>query len=100
MLGEAHAHDRGALDLRLDPLRIDEGSAIYRGIDPRHGELALVVNGDLDDGRDIADEAAVRGNAEPVSLGDGPSPAALVRDQLDDLAKTPGVDRIAAVGLP
>ena len=72
MFGEAQAHDRGALDLRLDPLRIDVGSAIYGGIDPRHGELALVVNGHLDDRRDIADEAAVRGNAEPVSLGDGP----------------------------
>src|SRR5438046_54347 len=73
MLGEAHAHDRGALDLRLDPLRIDEGSAIYRGIDPRHGKLALVVNGDLDDGRDIADEAAVCGTAEPMPLGDRPA---------------------------
>src|SRR4051794_12214953 len=99
MFGEAHAHDRGALDLRLDPLRIDEGSAIYRGIDPRHGELALVVNGDLDDGRDIADEAAMRGNAEPVPLGDGPPPAALVRDQFDHLAKTRGIDRIAVIGL-
>src|SRR6266850_8546516 len=99
MFDEAHAHDRGALDLRLDPLRIDVGSAIYGGIDPRHGELALVVNGHLDDGRDIADEAAVRGNAEPVTLGDGPAPAALVRDQLDDLAKTRGIDRIAVIGL-
>src|SRR5690349_20641746 len=76
MLGEAHPHDRGTLDLRLDPLRIDVGSAINRGIDPGPGELALVVNGYLDDGRDIADEAAMRGNAEPVSLGHRPSPAA------------------------
>src|SRR5207302_7872890 len=83
MFGEAETHDRGALDLRLDPLRIDVGSAIYRGIDPRHGELALLVNGYLDDGRDVADEATVCGNAEPVSLGYGPSPAAFVGDQLD-----------------
>ena len=99
MFGEAHAHDRGALDLRLDPFRIDIGSAIYGGIDPGHGELALVVNGHLDDGRDIADEAAMRGNAEPVTLGDGPTPAAFVRNQFDDLAKTRGIDRIAVIGL-
>src|SRR5437899_10368405 len=99
MVDSAHAHDTGTFDLRLVPLRIDVGSAIYGGIDPRHGELALVVNGHLDDGRDIADEAAMRGNAEPVSLGDGPAPATLVRDQLDDLAKTRGIDRIAVLGL-
>src|SRR4029079_14729439 len=99
MFGEAHAHDRGAFDLRLDPLRIDVGSAVYGGIDPRHGELALVVNGHLDDGRDVADEAAMRRNAEAVSLGDRPAPAALVGDQFDDLAKTRGIDRIAVIGL-
>src|SRR6185369_4703736 len=71
MFGEAHAHDRGALDLRLDPLWVDIGSAIYRGIDPRHGELALVVNGHLDDGRDIADEAAVRGRFRILALDVG-----------------------------
>src|SRR5437879_1926892 len=69
MFDKAHAHDRGAFDLRLDPLRIDVGSAIDSGIDPGHGELALVVDGYLDDRRDIADEAAMRGNAEPVTLG-------------------------------
>ena len=52
-----------------------------------HLELALVVDRYFDNGRDIADEAAVHGNAEPVSFRHGPSPLALVRDQLDDAAQ-------------
>src|SRR5205823_14346725 len=99
MFGEAQAHDRGTFDLRLDPLRIDVGTAIYRGIDPGHNELALVVDGYLDDRRDIADEAAMRGNAKPVTLGNVPSPAALVCYQFDHLADPSGVDRIAVIGL-
>ena len=57
--------------LRLDPLRIDVGSAINGGINPRHGELALVVDGHLDDGRDVAYEAAVRREAQPAAVATG-----------------------------
>src|SRR3954454_1713577 len=99
MFGEAQAHDRGTFDLRLDPLWIDVGTAIDRGIDPGHDELALVVDGYLDDRRDIADKAAMRGNAKPVTLGNGPSPAALVCYQFDHFAKPRGVDWIAVIGL-
>src|SRR6202023_2412809 len=97
--GKAEAHDRGALDLRLDPLRIDVGAAIDRGVDLMDRELALVADRYLDDGRDIADKTAVCRNAEAVSFGHGPSPAALVRDILDHMAQTRGVDRIAVVRL-
>src|ERR1700722_13020886 len=64
------------------------------------GELALVADRYLDDGRDIADKTAVYGNAEAVSFGHGPSPATLVRDILDHMAEPRGVDRIAVVRLP
>src|SRR5260221_4025129 len=97
--GEREPHDGGALDLRLDPLRIDERSAIDRGVHLGNGELALIVDRYLDDGRDIADKAAMHGNAEPVSFGHSPFPITLVRDVLDHMAKTRGIDRIAVVGL-
>ena len=45
-------------DLRADALGVRGKTAIDRGIDARHGELALVVDRDLDDRRDIADKAS------------------------------------------
>src|SRR5258708_31222371 len=68
VFGEAQPHDRGALDLRLDPFGVDEHAAVDRGVDLVNGELAFIANRHLDNGRDIADEAPMRGNAEPVSL--------------------------------
>src|SRR5262249_29783354 len=99
MLGKAQAHDSSALDLRLDALRVDVCSTIDGGVDPGYRELALFVNRHLDHGRDIADEAPVYGNAEPVSFGHGPPPAAFVRDEFNHLSKSGGIDGIAVVRL-
>ena len=38
-------------------------------------------------------------NAESVSFGHGPPPAALVRDEFDHFAKSGGIDGVAVVGL-
>src|ERR1700691_2399000 len=95
VLGEAKPHDRRTLDLRLDPLGIDERSAIDRGIDTFDPEFALVTDRYLDNGRDVADEAAVRGDAKPVALRHLATPATLVRHQFDDAAQPAGIDRVA-----
>src|SRR5262249_5980122 len=99
IFSEAQAHDCGALDLGLDSLWVDIGSAVDGGVDPRHRELTFVVDGHLDDGRDVADEAPVDGDAKPVSFGNGPSPPALFGKEFDYLAKSGGIDGIAVVGL-
>src|SRR5664279_5235484 len=77
VLGEAEPHDRRTLELRLDPLGIDERSTIDRGIDTFDPEGALVTDRYLDNGRDVTDEAAVRGDAEPVTLRHLAAPATL-----------------------
>ncbi len=64
-----------------------------------HGQLALVVDRHLDNGRDIADEAAMRGDAEPVALRHGTTPAAFLRDIVRRPAQPPGIDRVAVIGL-
>ena len=74
---------------------LSERPAVDGGIHPRHAELALVVDGDFDDGRDIAHEAAVDRNAEPVPFGHRSSPFPLVGDEFNDAAQTRGVDRVA-----
>ncbi len=99
VFGEAQAHDRRALDLRLDPFGIDEHAAVDGSVDLVNGQFAFFADRHLDDGRDIADETAMHGNPEPVSLRDGPSPAALVGNDLDHSAQTRGIDRIAVIGL-
>src|SRR6202007_2244747 len=66
--GQTEAHDGRAFELRLDALGVDIGSAIDRGIDPRHSEISLLIDCHFDDGRDIADEAAVYGDAKAVSF--------------------------------
>ena len=73
VFGEAQAHDRRALDLRLDPFGIDEHAAVDGSVDLVNGQFAFFADRYLDDGRDIADEAAMHGNAKPVSFGHGPS---------------------------
>src|SRR6516162_11955255 len=62
IFGKAQAHDRRALDLRANAFWVDVGPAIDRGIHPGDRQLALVVDRYFDDGRDIADEAAVNRN--------------------------------------
>src|SRR6185437_12948546 len=99
IFGEAQPHDRAALDLRLDALRCDVGAAIEGGIDPRHRELTCLVDSHLDDGRDVADEAAVDGDAEAMALWHLPSPFAFLRDYLHDTPQACGIDRIAVIGL-
>ena len=42
------------------------------------GTLTLPLSSTATDGRDIADEAAVHGDAEPVAFGHAASPAALL----------------------
>ena len=68
VFGERQPHHGRALDLRADALGVDAEAAVDRGIDARHRDVALVVDRDLDDGRDVADEAAMRGDAEPLTL--------------------------------
>src|SRR5712671_6128685 len=99
VFGEAQAHDRRALDLRLDPFGIDEHAAVDGSVDLVNGQFAFFADRHLDDGRDVADEAPMYGNPEPVSLRHGPSPLALVGDDLDHSAQTRGIDRIAVIGL-
>src|SRR5216683_724565 len=59
---QAQPHDRSTFDLRIDPLRVGGEAAIDRGVDARHGQLSLVVHRDLDDSRDVAQEAAMHGD--------------------------------------
>jgi hypothetical protein len=75
IFSEAQPHYRGAFDLRVNSLRIDVSAAIDRGIDPRHRELAFVVNRHLDDGRDVADEITMHGDADVVAPRHGPTHA-------------------------
>src|SRR4029078_1742364 len=88
-------HDRSAFDLRLDPLGVDVDAAVDRGIHPRDRQLAFVINRALDDRGDIADEAAMRRNAEPVALRQLAAPLTLLADQFHHLAQPPGLDRAA-----
>ena len=67
ILGEAEPHHRRAFDLRADALGVGGKAAIDRSIDARHREVAFLVDRDLDDGRDIAEEAAVHGDAQAVA---------------------------------
>jgi hypothetical protein len=46
-----------------------------------NGEFSFFANRHLDDGRDIADEAPMHCDSEPVSLRQGPSPAGLPRNR-------------------
>src|SRR5207253_4216023 len=80
---KAQAHDGRSLDLRLDPLRIDEGSAIDRGVHTLDAELAFAANRDLDDGGNVTDKAPMGRDAKPVSLGHRTAPTAFLSDQLD-----------------
>src|ERR1044072_1652035 len=67
-------HDGRALDLRPPPLGIDAEAAVDRGVDARHRDVALGVHLDLDHGRDVADERAMRRDAEGPALRQVPGP--------------------------
>ena len=67
--GDAHAHDASALHLRPHAIRVDARTAVHRDVYTRYGQPTLVVDRDLHDCRDVADEAVVGGNPEPAPLG-------------------------------
>ena len=97
VFGEREPHHGCAFDLRSDALRIDVKAAVDRGVDARHREVALVVDGDLDHGGNIADEAAMRRDTEPVTGRQLPSPAGFLGRKLGDPPQPSGVDRIDVV---
>jgi hypothetical protein len=80
--------------LRANALRIDVSAAIDGGVDARDRNVALVVYRDLDDGGDVADETAMRGDAKAVPLRQLAAPFALFRRKLGDAAQSAGVDWI------
>ena len=57
-----------ALHLRADAIRIDGRAAIDGDVDPRHRDVALVVDRRFDHRRHIGHEAAVDGEAEAMAL--------------------------------
>src|SRR5258708_11291714 len=78
IFGEREPHDGGALDLRLDPLRIDERSPIDRGLHFANVELPLIAHPYPDDHRVTADHTPMHANPQPVSFGHSPFPITLV----------------------
>ena len=91
----AGAHHAGALHLGADTFGIDLRAAVERHVDPRNGDLALCIHRDLHDRGDVSDKTIVRGDAASVTGGKPPAPAGLLRDGIDHLAQSAGVERIA-----
>src|SRR6516225_7936279 len=92
VFGEAQPHYRGAFHLRVDAFRVGGETTIDRSINAGHREAPLVVHSDLNDGRDIADETAVYGDALAVPRRQFLAPLGFVRDELDDAPQTCRVD--------
>src|SRR3546814_4812830 len=65
----------------------------------RHLHPPLFIDLHMHHRGDVADEAAVRGDAEALACGQAPAPAGLVGGQLDDVAQPAGVDGEVLVGL-
>ncbi len=92
--GHAHTHDRGALHLRADSIRIDRRTAVDGEVEPRNGDVAFVVHCCFDNDCGIAQVVTEHSQAEAVTGRQFAAPSRLVRDELHHIAKTPGVDRI------
>src|SRR4051812_28020410 len=84
MLGQGQPHHRGALDLRADALRIDVETAVDCGVDARYGEASLVIHGDMYDGRNVGQEAAMCSDAAPLAFWQRRAPSGLFRRDFRD----------------
>src|SRR5258708_21492249 len=77
-LRQAQAHDRGALDLRTDTLRIDHEPAVDRRIHARNRYVALVVHRNFHNCCYIGQEAALNRDAQTMALWQLTSPASFL----------------------
>ena len=89
----ADAHDCGALQLRAHAIGIDDRAAIDRHIEPWYRDLAVIADGDMRDDGDIAQKAAMYGNAAALPRRQLLTPIAVRSDEIDDPAQTGDVDR-------
>src|SRR5687768_1897152 len=62
-----YSHHGRTLELRTNAVRVDDHTSVDDLFDARNPKGALGIDLDLDDGRDVAVEAAVRGNAHPAA---------------------------------
>ena len=92
--GVAETHDDGAFHLRAHPVGIDDEAAVHGHVDARDADLALIVDSDLEDDRDIGQEAPVDGDAAPVPRRQLAAPAAGLGGDVEHRAHAAGVDRI------
>ena len=93
--GRCDTHDDRALHLGAHTIGIDGGAAIDGDIHARDREVALVVDGDLDHGGDVAHEAVVRRDTQAAAFPHRLAPARFARDRFGYSAQASGVDGIA-----
>src|SRR5207248_4435521 len=94
IFGEAQPHHGRAFNLRINALGVRSKTAIDRGVDARHAQLSLVVDRDLDDGGDIAQEAPVHGYTLAMPRRQLFAPFRLVGNKLDDAPQPRRIDRV------
>ena len=90
----ADAHDRSTFQLRAHAIRVDDRAAIDRHIETRYRDLAVIANGDMRDDSDIAQKAAMDGEAAALPRRQLLTPIAVRSDEIEDTAQAPGVDQI------
>src|ERR1700683_1801441 len=90
----AQAHDNRSLKLRADTIRVHGRATINGDVDPRHSDVALLVDCGFDDGPHIAHKAAVDGETKAVTFRHfALAPPRLLRDQFDNVAQPAGFAR-------
>src|SRR5262245_3696795 len=73
-------------------------AAIDGGVDARDRDFALVADDNVHDRGNVADKAAVRGDAEPLALRQLLAPARLLGGELGYSSQPTRLDRIALEG--
>ena len=101
-LARVEPHHGRTLHLRAHPLGMHAVAAVHHGVDARDGDLALVAHHHVHHGGNVGDEAAVRGDAEPLPLGQLLAPPRLLGGDLHDVPQPPrldgvGLERLAVV---
>ena len=64
---DAGAEYGGAFELRFDAIGIDHPAGIHRDVNARNPDLAACIHFHFDDGGDVGQKAAMRGNAQRAS---------------------------------